>query len=135
MSKINYCSRANQWCNWHVNLQVFAFRFYRTSKIKGYVKKTNFGHFDLNFSSLSCKNRSKNPWDYKTRAQKLTSGAILMFIVICIRWDLRAFQRCKGMQYEGQNAASISVAYWTFFTNFNTSWHWMDQSALNWWPN
>ena len=68
MSKINYCSRANQWCNWHVNLQVFAFRFYRTSKIKGYVKKTNFGHFALNLSSLPCKNRSKNPRDYKTRA-------------------------------------------------------------------
>ena len=37
--------------------------------------------------------------------------------------------------YEGQIAASISLAIMTFFTNFNISRLWMNQSAWNWWPN
>ncbi len=37
--------------------------------------------------------------------------------------------------YEGQIAASISMAIMTFFTNFNISRLWMNQSAWNWWSN
>ena len=61
---------------------VLAFRFYKTSKIKGYVKMTiycKFGHFGLNFGSLCLKNRAYKPCVYETRAQELTSGAIRMF--------------------------------------------------------
>ena len=39
-----------------------------------------FGHFGLKIGPLSFQDLTKNPWDHKTRAQKLTSGAIRMFL-------------------------------------------------------
>ena len=62
---------------------VSAFRFYRTSTIKGYVKITifgQFGHFGLKIGPLPCKNCSKNLSDCKTRALELTVGAISMIL-------------------------------------------------------
>ena len=40
----------------------------------------DFGHFDCKIEIFLFTNLTKNPWDYKTRAQELTSGAICMFL-------------------------------------------------------
>ena len=111
-----------------------AFSFYRTTKIIGFVKIAIFGHFGqfgLKIRPLWLGNRNKNPWDYKTRAQELTSGAIRMFLSSFVEiWE--------HFKDEGQGdkiAASISVAILTFFTNFSISRLWIDESAWNWWSN
>ena len=52
------------------------------------VKKLIFGHFGLEIGPLWPGNRNKNPWDYKTRAQELTSGAIRMFLSLFVKiWE------------------------------------------------
>ena len=60
---------------------VKAYRFGRASKISGYSKMTffdNFGHFWLKIEPLCFRNLTQNPWDYKTRAQELTSLLLQM---------------------------------------------------------
>ena len=44
------------------------------------VKMLKFGHFGLKIGPLRFWNLTQNPWDYETRAQELTSGAICMFL-------------------------------------------------------
>ena len=39
-----------------------------------------FNHFGCKIELLRFTNLTKNSWDYKTRAQELTSGAIRMFL-------------------------------------------------------
>ena len=48
----------------------------------------DFGHFGSKFELLPFQNLTKNPWDYKTRAQELTSGAIRMFLSFFVKiWE------------------------------------------------
>ena len=95
------------------------------------VKKLIFGHFGLEIGPLWPGNRNKNPWDYKTRAQELTSGAIRMFLSSFVE----IWEHFKDEGHGVKIAASISVAILTFFTDFNIFWLWIDQFAWNWWPN
>ena len=44
------------------------------------VKLVYFGHFGCKIGPVPFQNLTKNPWDHKTRAQELTSGAICMFL-------------------------------------------------------
>ena len=44
------------------------------------VKIVDFGNFGCKIGLLLFANLTKNPCDYKTRAQELTSGAIRMFL-------------------------------------------------------
>ena len=91
----------------------------------------DFGHFGSKFELLPFQNLTKNPWDYKTRAQELTSGAIRMFLSSFVK----IWEHFKDEAHGGKIAASISVVILTFFTDFNIFWLWIDQFAWNWWPN
>ena len=96
------------------------------------AKMLVFGHFGLKIKPLQLWNLTKNSWDYKTRAQELTSVAIHMLLSSFVKiWE----HHFKDEAHEGQIAALISVAILTFFTNFNISWLWIDESAWNWWSN
>ena len=83
---------------------VEAYRFGRASKISGYDKMTffgNFGHFWLKIEPLCFRNLTQNPWDYKTRAQELTSGAIRMSLSVFVKiWELFIDRRVWGLFYQ-----------------------------------
>ena len=73
------------------SLDIDASWFYMTSKVRGHCNIGHFGHFshlDRKIGPLCVRNRTYNPWDYKTRAQELTSGAIRMFLSLFLRiWE------------------------------------------------
>ena len=75
--------------------------------------------------------KTQKPWDYKTRAQEPTSGAIRM-LQSSFAYILEHF---KDEVYRGKIAVSISMAILTLFTDFNIFWLWIDQFAWNRWPN
>ena len=70
---------------------VEAYRFGRASNISGYDKMTffgYFGHFGLKIGPFYHWNLTKTPWDYKTRAQELTNGAIRMLLSFFVKiWE------------------------------------------------
>ena len=102
MSKLKYSSRANQWCNRHVNmLKHIDLAELRISvgMIKWHflvilvILGSKLGHFA--FEILT-----KNPWDYKTRAQELTSGAIRMLLSFFVKiWEHFKDGRVWGLFY------------------------------------
>ena len=90
-----------------------------------------FGHFGLKIGPLRFWNLTKNPWDYETRAQELTSGAIHTFLsLLVLIWE-----SFKDGAWEGFFAAWNLGVIWTFFTFFTIPQLWIDQSLKNWWPN
>ena len=56
--------------------------------LQGYVDYVDFGHFDCKIGLLIFINLTKNPWDYWTRAQELTSGAIRMFLSFVVKSEI-----------------------------------------------
>ena len=93
-----------------------------------------FGHFGLKIRPLWFWNLTRNLWDYETRAQELTSGAIRM-LSACYRFLLR-FERFSKMEwYEGYFTHWIWWLILTFFTIFDISPLWMEKFGWNWWPN
>ena len=71
----------------------------------------DFGHFGSKFELLPFQNLTKNPWDYKTRAQELTSGAIRMFLL----YFSKIWEHFKdGRVEEKMNS--------TFFCIFESTW-------------
>ena len=81
MSKMNYCSRVNLWCNLHVITfwHLDSTDFQRSVDMVKWlflvilvILAPKLGHFPFEIGP-------KTPWDYQTGAQELTSGAICMF--------------------------------------------------------
>ena len=97
---------------------VEAYRFGRALKINGYDKMTffgNFGHFCLKIKPLCSRNSTQNPWDYKTGAQELISGAIRMWLSFFVRiWELFKDGRVWGLLYQ-MNLMVIFVIYYNFW--------------------
>ena len=107
-----------------VCLDINVSEFYSASKVKGHGSCGHFGkfgHFGLQIGPLCLRNRTKNPWDYKTRAQELTSGAIGMFLSLFVWiWELFKDQMVWGSFY--------SVDFKGNFDSFYKFWY---ISALN----
>ena len=82
---------------------VEAYRFGRASNISGYDKMTffgYFGHFGLKIGPFRYWNLTKTLWDYKTRAQELTSGAIRMLLSFFAKiWEHFKDGRVSGLFY------------------------------------
>ena len=90
-----------------------------------------FGLFGLKIGHLWLGNQNKNPWDYKTRAQELTSGAICIVLFLFVQiWEGFKDGACEGF-FATWNMGKI----WTIFTFLALSWLWMDQFSKNRWPN
>ena len=85
-----------------------------------------FGHFGLNIGSLCFWNLNQNPWDYKTRAQELTSGAIRMSLSFSVKiWELFKDGRVWGLFYQ----MNLVVIY-DIFHNF---WYISTLDEPIWW--
>ena len=66
----------------------------------GSGKNVNFKVFWLQIGPLCVWNLTQNPWDYKTRAQELTSGAIRMLLSFFVRiWEHFKDGRVWGLFY------------------------------------
>ena len=64
------------------------------------VKMLKSGHFGLKIRPLCFWNVTQNPWDYKTRAQELTSGAIRMWLSFFVKiWEHFKDGRVWGLFY------------------------------------
>ena len=67
------------------------------------VKMLKFGHFGLKIGPLSFWNFTWNLWDYETRAQELTSGAIRMLLSFFVKvWEFFKDGRVWGFFGGGQ---------------------------------
>ena len=98
------------------SLDIDASWFVITEKVKGHGNIGHFGyfsHFGRKISPLCPRKRTKIPWNFKTRAQELTS-VVLCRVFVFIRLDLRAFQRS-----DGRSEVSISKAILTVFTDYH----------------
>ena len=86
------------------SLDIDASWFVMTSKVKGHGDIGHFGHFShfgRQIWPLCLRNRAKNLWNTKTRAQELTSGANRMFLSLFIWiWELFKDEMviCKNSQ-------------------------------------
>ena len=71
-----------------------------------------FGHFGLKSKPLWLWNLTQNPWDYKTRAQELTSGAIRMLLSFFVRiWELFKDGRVWGIFYYMSLVVNFDIFY------------------------
>ena len=106
------------------SLDIDASWFYMTSKVRGHCNIGHFGHFshlDRKIGPLCVRNCTYNPWDYKTRAQELTSGAIRMLLSLF----LRIWERFKDQMVWG------SFRNVDFKGNFNSFYKFLYILALN----
>ena len=88
-----------------------------------------FGHFGLKIGPLWIWNLTPNPWDYETRAQELTSGAIRILLLLFVQiWELFKDGRVWGFFYQMNLVDNFDIFY-----NFHISLLWMDQYGWNWW--
>ena len=72
----------------------------------------NFGHFGLKLGPIQFINLTQNPWDYKTRAQELTSGAIRMLLSFCVKiWELLKDGRVWGLFYKMNLVVNFNIFY------------------------
>ena len=71
----------------------------------------DYCHFNCKFEVFPFQNLTKNPWDYKTRAHELTSGAIRMF--------LSYFSKIWEHFKDGKVEEKINS---TFFAIFESTW-------------
>ena len=74
----------------------------------------DFNYFSCKVEVFPFQNLTKNSWDYKTRAQELTSGAIGMFLPSFVK----IWEHFKDEAHGGKIAASISVVvFWSIRWN------------------
>ena len=94
---------------------VEACRFGRASKISGYDKISffgNFGYFGLKLGPLHFINLTQNPWDYKTRAQELTSGSICKWLSFFVKiWEHFKDGRVWGLFYQMNLVVNFVIFY------------------------
>ena len=130
MSKSNCCSRANQWCNWHVQMLLHSI-FTELQIYKGMVKCWffyHFGHFWRKIRPLCLLNRTLNLWEYKTGAQELTSGAIRIFLSLSVKIS----EGFKDRAYEGLFCNMKCGGKLDIFTFFAVSQLCMNRFWKNW---
>ena len=72
----------------------------------------DFGDFGCKFELLPFQNLTKNPWDYKTRAQELTSGAIRMLLSFFVKIrELFKDGRVWGLFYQMNLVVNFDIFY------------------------
>ena len=94
---------------------VEAYRFGRASNISGYDKMTFSGyfvHFGLKIGPFYHWNLTKTPWDYKSRAQELTRGAIRMLLSFFAKiWEHFKDGRVSGLFYRINLGVNLDIFY------------------------
>ena len=76
------------------------------------VKMLKFGHFRLKIGPLCFWNLTQNPWDYETRAQELTSGAIRMLLSFFVKiWEFFKDGRVWGFYYQMNFVVNFDIFY------------------------
>ena len=76
------------------------------------VKMLKFGHFGLKIGPLCFRNLTQNPWDYETRAQELTSGAIRMLLSFFVKiWELFKDGRVWGLFHQMNKVVNFDIFY------------------------